>query len=63
MMFGVMITSVVMENFSQMLSQLREFDVGYQEYEQLYLFIGTIQRLNNDQQIEELNQLEIVHFF
>ena len=52
LLFGVLITSVVMENFNQMLNKLKEIDSQYQDYENLYLFIGTIQRFNEDQPLE-----------
>ena len=46
--FGVMLTSVIMENFSQMIKQIKDFNRGYENSDDLNLFFGTLKRVNHD---------------
>mmetsp|Transcript_5468 Transcript_5468/g.8509 ORF Transcript_5468/g.8509 Transcript_5468/m.8509 type:complete len:306 (+) Transcript_5468:1462-2379(+) len=48
MLFGVMITSFVMDNFSKMIQELNNFNKSYDESNRFNLFIGTMKKLNED---------------
>ena len=47
MLFGVMVTSMVMDNFSKMVQQLRTFNKSFDDSERLSLFMGTIRKMND----------------
>ena len=40
-----------------MITQLKEFNVGFQDYEKLFLFIGTINRYNGDRPVGMCGEL------
>ncbi len=48
MLFGVMITSFVMDNFSKMIQELNSFNKSYDESDRFNLFIGTMKYLNEE---------------
>ena len=59
MLFGVMITSFLIENFSQMLNLLKTFNDTYNDSKNLTIFLGTMKKLNNDVPLkdsEKINQ-------
>ena len=49
MLFGVMLTSLLMENFSQMIQELKNFNKNYDESDRFNLFLGTMRKLNDDE--------------
>jgi len=49
MLFGVMLTSLLMENFSKMIVELRHFNKTYDESDRFYLFLGTMKKLNENE--------------
>ena len=53
MLFGVLSTSLLMENFSLMLKTLSNYNKQYEESQALNLFIGTLRKFNEDQAIAE----------
>mmetsp|Transcript_33579 Transcript_33579/g.51651 ORF Transcript_33579/g.51651 Transcript_33579/m.51651 type:complete len:150 (+) Transcript_33579:1350-1799(+) len=48
LLFGVMITSYIMENFSEMLIQIQNFNHTFEDSVQLSLFLGTLRRFNGN---------------
>ena len=48
MLFGVMFTSLVMDNFGNMIDELRNFNKSYEDSEHFNLFLGTLRKLNGD---------------
>mmetsp|Transcript_3247 Transcript_3247/g.4943 ORF Transcript_3247/g.4943 Transcript_3247/m.4943 type:complete len:177 (-) Transcript_3247:98-628(-) len=58
LLFGVMITSFTMENFSLMLKELKNFNESYQDSARLSLFIGTLRRFNNNKPLNIQEKLE-----
>ena len=51
MLFGVLLTSIIMDNFSSMLNELRHFNKNYEESKELNLFVGTMRKFNGGIQI------------
>ena len=48
MLFGVMVTSFLIENFNQMLDLLKTFNDTYNDNQMLALFLGTMKKFNNE---------------
>ena len=48
LLFGVAMTSFVMQNFSDMLVKIREVNKGFDDQESLCMFFGTLERFNGD---------------
>jgi len=48
MLFGVMFTSLLMDSFSKMLTELKTFNKDFDDSERFYLFLGTFTKLNGD---------------
>ena len=46
MMFGVMVTSFLIENFLKVLNQLKNFNQTFNDSQNLTLFIGTLKMFN-----------------
>jgi len=63
LLFGVLLTSVVMDNLNQMLVQFKEFDTGFSDSDKLYLFIGTIHKFNRGGQTSTKMYQKIVDYF
>jgi len=51
LVFGVMLTSLVMDNFSKMLKQIQNFNAGFEDSDHLSMFLGTLKRFNHNQQL------------
>jgi len=51
MLFGVMLTSLLMENFSKMIVELRNLNKPHDESDRFHLFLGTMKKLNGDQSL------------
>jgi len=63
MLFGVLITSYVMENLNLIMSELRSFNAPYEESQQLSLFFGTMRRFNSNAQLKKETLSEIENYF
>ena len=63
MLFGVMITSFLMENFSQMIQELKNFNKNYDESDRFNLFLGTMKKLNDDQPLPKQIVLDMEKYF
>mmetsp|Transcript_28812 Transcript_28812/g.43500 ORF Transcript_28812/g.43500 Transcript_28812/m.43500 type:complete len:125 (+) Transcript_28812:1118-1492(+) len=48
MLFGVLITSYVMENLNKIMQELRTYDKPFEDSHGLNLFFGTIRRFNSN---------------
>ena len=53
LLFGVMITSFVMDNFSAMLHQIKNFNLSFEDSRRLSLFLGTLKRFNGNTNLPE----------
>ena len=57
MFVGVMITSLLMENFSAMIQEIKGFNSNYDESDRFNLFLGTMKTLNGETKLpKELEQ-------
>jgi len=56
MLFGVMMTSFLIENFSKVLDQLKNFNKTHTEAESLILFIGTMKKFNSQEPLSDQQQ-------
>jgi len=63
MLFGVMITSYLMDNLNKMLTELRDFNKHYDESKMLNLFIGTIKKFNENKALTNEDQQHLETFF
>mmetsp|Transcript_12127 Transcript_12127/g.18747 ORF Transcript_12127/g.18747 Transcript_12127/m.18747 type:complete len:141 (-) Transcript_12127:30-452(-) len=63
MLFGVMITSLLMDSFSSMIQELRHFNKNYEESDRFTLFLGTLKKLNGDTPLPKLLVEEMEMFF
>mmetsp|Transcript_29534 Transcript_29534/g.44952 ORF Transcript_29534/g.44952 Transcript_29534/m.44952 type:complete len:174 (+) Transcript_29534:1407-1928(+) len=53
MLFGVMITSYLVESFSEMVAELRNFNKDHEESEKLNMFFGTLEKYNEGKPLPE----------
>ena len=62
MLFGVMITSFLIENFSSVVDQVKNFNKVYSDWDNLTKFVGTIKKFNKGWKNKETEQ-EIYTYF
>ena len=63
MLFGVSITSYVMDNLNNMIVKIKENNSHFEETDKLALFIGTLVRFNHNAQLPVKFQTELEKFF
>ena len=63
LLFGVLTTSFVMDNLSNMLNQVRMERKQYEESTGLSQFFGTMKRFNHDKSIPQVVQNKIENYF
>ena len=63
MLYGVMVTSIVMESFSLMLKELRNFNKSYEESAKLNLFLGTLKKFNEYIPLQKNYQQTLEDYF
>ena len=63
LLFGVAITSFLMESLSNLVAAFKEFNDDVDHHEQLSLFFGTIERFNGNQRMPEELHREIEDYF
>jgi len=63
LVFGVMMTSIVMDNFSLMLKQIKNFNTTFEDSVQLSLFMGTLKRFNRNFDLPEDLSSKIEKYF
>ena len=51
LLFGVAITTFIMENLNRMIVQLNSIQKTFEENDQLSLFLGTMEKFNGDRPI------------
>jgi len=51
MLFGVLCTSILMDNFTKMIAELKDFNRSYDEAESFNMFIHTLNHYNRDERI------------
>jgi len=56
MLFGVMITSFLIENFSSVVDQVKNFNKLYSDWDNLTKFVGTIRKFNKGNSLPESEQ-------
>ena len=56
MLFGVMVTSFLIENFSAAVDQIKNFNELYSDWDNLTLFLGTIKKFNKGSQNISMEQ-------
>ena len=57
MLFGVMVTSFLIENFNQMLDLLKTFNDTYSDSKSLTLFLGTMKKFNNENSLKDTEKI------
>ena len=63
MLFGVMITSYLVESFSQMVQQLHDFNKDHEESQKLNMFLGTLKKYNEGKNLSERFLTTIEDYF
>ena len=63
MMFGVMFTSVAMDNLNMMLKSLKEYNSSTHDYHGLYLFLATVQKFNDNKPLSEEHIARYTKYF
>mmetsp|Transcript_9853 Transcript_9853/g.14916 ORF Transcript_9853/g.14916 Transcript_9853/m.14916 type:complete len:180 (-) Transcript_9853:1524-2063(-) len=63
LLFGVAITSFIMENLNNMIVQLNSIQKNFEENDKLSLFLGTMEKFNGDRPYTEARQQQILGYF
>ena len=63
LLFGVAVTSYIMDNFNRMILQINSLNKPFEEENKLSLFFGTMERFNKDQPLLRSTQTEIEQYF
>ncbi len=63
MLFGVMGTSMLMDNFSHMIKRLQDFGKPYDESKAFSLFVGTLQKFNDGRQLSRHLESRLERYF
>jgi len=63
MMFGVLCTSLLMDNLSEMIKRLRNFNKPYDETQQLNLFLGTLRKFNDNVPVSKSLENKLDKYF
>ena len=63
LLFGVLVTSFVMENFMQMINNLRMVEESFDDSDQLSLFMATLKKFNDNCMLPLQIQDDIEKYF
>ena len=63
LLFGVAITSYIMENLNGMISALHNLQADFEENDKLSLFMGTLERFNGGQKMSKELERSILSYF
>ena len=63
LLFGVAITSYIMEHLTKMIMAIRELKKMHEEEDQLSVFLGTLERFNGEVKIELETVKKIEDYF
>ena len=63
LLFGVTITSFIMENLSRMIMQIREFNIGFEKSNDLSQFLSTLERFNKNIAVPKDLKLNLEDYF
>jgi len=63
LLFGVAITSYIMDNLNSMILKIRQSNKSFEEADQLCLFLGTMERFNDDLALPEWLSQQFEKYF
>ena len=63
LLFGVTITSYIMDTLNGMISALHNLQADFEENDKLSLFMGTLERFNGGQKLSGSFQIQLLSYF
>jgi len=63
LLFGVWITSFIMENLNNMITQLNSLFKNFEQNSELNHFLGTLEKFNGDKKLTPLISQRIIQYF
>jgi len=63
LLFGVAITSLIIENFMRMILQMNNLRKSFEESDKLSLFLGTMEKFNGDRSLDPYFVAKIESYF
>mmetsp|Transcript_14068 Transcript_14068/g.21935 ORF Transcript_14068/g.21935 Transcript_14068/m.21935 type:complete len:120 (+) Transcript_14068:119-478(+) len=63
LLFGVSITSFIMDNLNKMILQLNSIQKPYEQNNEMSLFLGTLEKFNGSKKLLPDHQQEILEYF